>query len=155
MKKLRVAEFFHGDFLRYTYSMKFKQKTFTLLISVYVFFITLYFLALINKLFFFIWWYDIPLHILGGLWIGLTSIAVVLYSGHFRLRFTEHKLFFVIMVSVITLGVFWEFFEYAAGISFASGGYVLDTIKDLFDDLLGGIIAYIYFMRHFKEISHE
>ena len=80
-------------------------------------------------------WWDIPLHILGGLWVGLFG-AWALLILNIRVSVMQ------CIMAALLIGGAWELFEYAAGLGgsvFMS--YRLDTAKDLFDDMVGGAIA--------------
>ena len=82
--------------------------------------------------------YDVFLHLLGGAAIGLTILAVL-----WSLQRTEH-LARNILVGVFLAGLAWELFEIhydIAGYQLWTMPYYLDTLKDLLDDILGGIIA--------------
>ncbi len=135
--------------------MKFRKKTETFIAATFVVLTFLYIAALSGDLFFYIWWYDIPLHFLGGLWIGLLAVYLYYYSGFFKSILTENRLFFTMLISVIVVGALWEIFEYYTGLAFTVGNYTLDTVKDMFMDVLGGIVSYIYFTDYFKELPHE
>lgn len=81
------------------------------------------------------WWYDIPAHILGGMWAGFFCMWAAL---HFR----RHLSLTYVIVGVFLIGVMWEVFEVMLGIGgspFMS--YPLDTAKDLLDDVVGAFIA--------------
>ncbi len=87
-----------------------------------------------------IWWWDILLHVLGGVWAGLFGAWA---AGFFGIRITLARC----ALYALAIGAGWELFEYAAGLGgsiFMS--YTADVIKDLFDDTLGGALAY-YFVR--------
>lgn len=83
-----------------------------------------------------LWWYDIPMHILGGIWAGLFGAWALLFVDvRPSLR--------VFLVGALVVGAGWEVFEYV----FHMGGnphmsYPIDTLKDLIDDALGGLIGY-------------
>ena len=82
-----------------------------------------------------IWWFDIPLHILGGVWAGLW----VATAGEF---FSIRLSIWHIVLSVLLIGIGWEVFEYVfdmKGSAFMS--YPVDTAKDLIADCIGGVIA--------------
>ncbi|MDD5165536.1 MAG: hypothetical protein PHG25_03320 [Candidatus Pacebacteria bacterium] len=83
--------------------------------------------------------YDIPMHILGGVGIGFSIIAV-LRSCTFKID----NYYWVGVLLVFIGGFLWELFEAYYGIAGAPVGtkaYYIDTIKDLFDDTLGGLIV--------------
>ena len=88
-----------------------------------------------------IWWFDILLHILGGLW-SVLFVAWLYRVAGFRLR-----LWHCITIALCVGGA-WELFEYALGIGGSNFmSYRLDVAKDLVDDLIGGIIAYTILSR--------
>lgn len=82
------------------------------------------------------WWWDIPLHVLGGLWAGLFG-AWVLTIFDTRSSLTR------CVLAAFLLGTTWEVFEYGVFGANASPfmSYPLDTAKDLFNDVLGGLVA--------------
>lgn len=96
-----------------------------------------------------LWWLDIPLHLLGGAFIG------VLFLYIFRERFLvlRELSFFPLLVLgvgfVTWIGVLWEFYEFFADVfvlhtyrPLAYPGYVhFDTLLDLLNDMAGGTIA--------------
>ena len=83
-----------------------------------------------------IWWWDILLHVLGGIWAGLLGAWV---AGFFGIRITLMRC----ILFALAIGVGWEIFEYVNGLDgsiFMS--YTADTVKDMSDDILGGALAY-------------
>ncbi|MEK7513248.1 MAG: hypothetical protein AAB601_03555 [Patescibacteria group bacterium] len=101
--------------------------------------------------------FDIPLHLLGGFWIG--TLLLFFYGSYARGAFFEDRdratrvLFLVAFVALI--GVLWEFFEF--GVSSLSvllghaapgtGQTYADTLGDLALDLVGGSLAGVFFIR--------
>ena len=94
-------------------------------------------------LLFYFWWLDIPMHILGGLWIALVSLTAYYESKHFAEK--DHSPVGVVVVALavtLTIGIFWEVYEF--GIQHAVGEFgigLADTLKDLVDDLIGALLA--------------
>ena len=100
------------------------------------------------------WWFDIPMHFLGGFSIGITSSFLLSlfqkkqYLG--KINFLLGIIFVVSMVSLTAVG--WEFFEFLM-----SNLYHLnlqpslnDTLADLFFGIFGGIIAGLIFSNKIK-----
>lgn len=82
-------------------------------------------------------WFDVPMHLLGGV-----SVALGYSILHARLS-PKLRTFSWYIAAVLFVGVGWEFFEYAAGISLAQEeSFLLDTALDLCMDILGGILGY-------------
>lgn len=98
-------------------------------------------------------WFDIPMHFLGGLWVGVTSIWFFFFSGHagkFTSQLTTRNIFTVSIASVIVIGILWEIFEIYAGVPMLTADYPLDTSVDLLVDILGAIAASIYAVVEFQ-----
>jgi hypothetical protein len=97
-----------------------------------------------------IWWYDITLHFIGGLWVSLGIVWLAYFSGYLPLcRRSNVRIFAVTLIWTFVVGVAWEVFEYlmiGANI-WAPEGYWFDTIGDLLSDIAGGLCGYIIFMR--------
>ncbi len=88
-------------------------------------------------------------HLLGGFWIGLVSIWFFGESLKFQ---RESKIFsvatFKILLSVFFIGIGWEIFEIFVNDVIAQNAFnYLDTISDVFFDLIGGALAILYFFR--------
>lgn len=94
-------------------------------------------------------WFDIPMHFLGGLWVALTALWIFCYFGYTN-SITNYKFrtFFVVLFTVLIVGVSWEIFEVFGKMTFINDvGYWFDTTKDLTNDFIGGIVAYLYFIK--------
>ncbi|RME60911.1 hypothetical protein D6779_01105 [Candidatus Parcubacteria bacterium] len=94
-----------------------------------------------------VWWFDIPMHFLGGGWL------VVLFFYLLATRFSSISLksepcfrFLSALGFVALVGIGWEFFEYGLELLFPShlpaAVRLTDTFGDLLNDLLGGVAAY-------------
>ena len=97
-----------------------------------------------------IWWFDMLMHFLGGLWLGL--VFIWLFFG----KEINSKLFLKIILGVFLIGFFWEIFEIIVNnFTIKDSFNILDTISDLCFDVAGGIFAlwYFYFSKRimFKE----
>ncbi|OGZ08125.1 MAG: hypothetical protein A2942_02740 [Candidatus Lloydbacteria bacterium RIFCSPLOWO2_01_FULL_50_20] len=105
--------------------------------------------ALYWHLYFYIRWLDIPVHILGGMWIALFGLATYYASAHIKEK--EHSVFFVFLFAValtMTIGLGWELYEF--GVDHAvgdTGAGLADTLLDLTNDLIGALIAALLFIR--------
>ncbi|HVU75383.1 MAG TPA: hypothetical protein VHD38_00920 [Candidatus Paceibacterota bacterium] len=86
-------------------------------------------------------WWDVLVHFLGGVWVALIWSWVLLWHGY-RVSVWQCAL------SGLVVGIGWEIFEKVVGL----GGspfmpYWVDTAKDLLDDTLGGIAAWLIVQR--------
>ncbi len=114
------------------------------------------FIALVNAvalywhLFFYIWWLDIPMHFLGGLWLGLTVLSWYYCAPLPKKKDTSVLFVMTLAVSVsLTIGLGWELFELSAQtfIERATVHNLADTLGDLTNDLLGAVVATWIFIR--------
>jgi len=85
-------------------------------------------------------WFDMPMHILGGLCAAL-GYSILPFIRVRRAGQGETMGWYLAVVLII--GVAWEIFEYAAGISLAREvNLALDTGLDLVMDVLGCLLGY-------------
>lgn len=114
-------------------------------------------LALKFYWYFSIWWSDMFMHFLGGLWEGLFFIwffSIINFSFlKLSLEVVNFRLIYKTVLFVLLIGILWEFFE------FFSNNYIghdpfnaLDTISDVFFDLAGGAFSILYFFFYFKKL---
>lgn len=102
-----------------------------------------------------IFWFDTPMHLTGGIFVG--TLFVYIFRIRNNLLKTESVFAFIIlgMGFTILIGVLWEFYEFFADVVVikryalldAPGGIRFDTLKDLFNDIVGGAIAVSFFAR--------
>lgn len=92
-----------------------------------------------------IWWFDMPMHFFGGIFLASISIFIIYHKFiSFNLK---HQILFV-GVSVFAIGVGWEVFEifidkFITLQTFNS----LDTTSDILFDLSGGFFLLLLFLR--------
>lgn len=106
------------------------------------------FCALQWHLYFYYWWLDIPLHMIGGLWV--TLFGLMLYYRLPRTAIADHPEFVIIFAVAVSLalGLFWEIYEFAVDHAVGDSGHGLsDTLFDLVNDLFGAIVAAGIFIR--------
>ena len=105
-------------------------------------------------------WFDTIQHLMGGFLIAM------LFSEYLKENFRENKPIHNILIvvgSTIFIGVVWEFLEYIANQTlidplyrkFQIRAYFMgdleDTIKDMANDIIGGLIASLIFIRRPKK----
>lgn len=97
-----------------------------------------------------IWYFDMIMHFLGGLWLGLAIFWL------FSIKELSLKLILKIVLGVLLISIFWEIFEILVNNIIAQNPFsALDTVSDICFDLAGGILAVIYFLKRimFKQKS--
>ncbi len=88
-----------------------------------------------------VWWFDMPMHFLGGLWLGL--VGTVIFSNP-RFQSIRHKILLTLLF-VFVAGLFWELFEYATDAWTGAHGFIpLDSLSDMFFDMAGGMTAIVF-----------
>lgn len=121
-------------------------------------------IAIVFSLYGILKWFDIPMHFAGGLAIGLLALAIwqqgvadVKFKGWFarQLEWWIVPLFLVGFVSFVSIG--WEIYEFIMDQWFTdviNGMYrisrqpsVADTMLDFTMDILGGLIALIFYRK--------
>ncbi len=132
-----------------------KDTFFYILIFLFVFLVIFHIISVIFSLYWLIRWIDIPLHFLGGVWLAMFSIWIFYISDRFSLPKKPYLLSLVLILGLVALGgILWEFFEFS--FDFVSHKRwlaqlsLLDTISDLFFDLLGGFCTYFVFINKNK-----
>ena len=116
----------------------------TLIIAVLVGY--LYWLGLEGHLFWVYWWYDIPMHMLAGLVVGLWGSALAS-----RRDVKPYQALIFVLLTAFAIGVMWEIFEVSVGITRGEPGYWADTIKDLVDDCLGAAAAVLLYWNLYRK----
>lgn len=96
-----------------------------------------------------IWWFDMPMHFLGGFWLGLTALWIYFYARKTpRVGVTAMKTLLLGLSFVLIVGVGWEIFEIGVDRFITLMPFNrLDTASDIFFDLAGGSVAVLYMMR--------
>lgn len=98
-----------------------------------------------------IWWFDMPMHFAGGLWVGLSVLWFVFLSGRFKRNIQQNTLsiFAVGIFSVLTIAILWEIFEYIVYIIIphATPYSISDTLGDITLGVLGGLTASFVFLK--------
>lgn len=96
-----------------------------------------------------LWWYDIPMHFLGGLFTNLLIISIFL---RFKKTNNISVINLVIMSLIITLliGLLWEGYEIFWDVFAGKKHIFIDSLSDIFFDLAGGVEAVFIYLRHRK-----
>jgi hypothetical protein len=124
------------------------QSTFFLTVLLGV----LHFLAITFFFYSEVWWFDIPMHILGGLICSLLALCCLLFFPRLFPLGKKRAFFYGMIGGALILGFSWEIFEYVNGITnVAFGSYPFDVAKDLCMDVLGAYIGFRYFLQLVKK----
>lgn len=87
-----------------------------------------------------IWYFDMIMHTLGGIWLAWASIFLLLINKF------SWKNFITVVLCVLVVGVAWELFEFEVGELIWKNplNTALDTYSDLLCDLFGGVLGFGY-----------
>jgi len=119
-----------------------KKKLLFYIVFLMFFMFLMDFLAKSFFWYFTLWYFDIFMHFLGGLWVGLFFIYV------FSRKNASFDSIKKIILYVLLIGVLWEFFEIFANQYIGRNPFdIWDTLADLFFDLLGAFVATFYFSK--------
>lgn len=83
-------------------------------------------------------WFDTPMHVLGGLFAGYFGIAC---SVFFSKNTKKKPSLRVALSAALIVGIAWEVLEYGYGLSGLDPIHRFDAIKDLINDMMGGVIS--------------
>lgn len=94
-----------------------------------------------------IWWYDMLVHFLGGVFIGF--LILYLFSKLHKLALKQ--LVICVGGGILLIGIGWEIFEVIVWhVTGAVGSPFSDSVSDVICDTLGGLVALSFFLRKRK-----
>lgn len=93
-------------------------------------------------LYFFVWWLDIPMHLLGGFWISAATITYRLSRNSSGGGDATLVLLAYALVATLLIGLGWELFEWSVDrVNGLIHFDLLDTLGDLANDVIGASVA--------------
>jgi hypothetical protein len=98
------------------------------------------------------WWFDIPMHILGGAFLALLLGAIFFKK---LISLNKKEITITILLGVVIVGAGWEVFEYVVqhmikGLPLAN---FPDSIKDMLMDIIGGFLASFFVLKAVKRYN--
>lgn len=107
----------------------------------------LHWLASLNGFYETIWWYDIVMHFLGGLWVFLFVLWII--HTQYGVRFKKYAFLKNLLFFVFVVGISWEIYELIFGFDdLFREGYFLDMPLDLVMDTLGAVSGgFLFYLR--------
>src|SRR5882724_2628370 len=124
-----------------------------ILLSLLILIVVAHYAGIVGNLYWTLPWYDIPMHIAGGVWVGLLFFYLMERRTGNPMRDPLVPLLLRTLGFVALVGVAWEFYEYVSDVFIlhkyawgdALSGQAFDTLKDLFNDLLGAFLASLWY----------
>ena len=90
-----------------------------------------------------IWWFDMPMHFLGGMAVFYLSAVLWLPARKFV---SDRRFLFEGIITALLIGVLWEALELYLFLTYGDPNFILlDSISDLFFDLAGAFLG-AYFL---------
>lgn len=90
--------------------------------------------------------FDIIVHFLGGVWVGLAALWFFFYSPFTWLNWLRLSKLGIALLAVVIVGLLWEAFEFIAKVPQDIAHYE-DTVLDIIMDILGAIGAWWFVER--------
>ncbi len=125
-----------------------RKKLIKTLVTLVIFIFVVHVLASKFYWYYSIWYFDMPMHFLGGFWSGLFIILLLSYKNLLDGKMSGSIL--KIILGVLLIGISWEIFEFSANSYFVKNLFVanrLDSVSDIFFDLSGGLVAILYYFK--------
>jgi len=99
----------------------------------------------------FLYWpdgyYDILMHFLGGMWVGLTAVWLMFFYPVSRAHvFRANAVLATVVISLLVIGTGWEVFEYVYNVTMTGANYVADTTADYLMGMAGALCAAVYIL---------
>lgn len=101
-----------------------------------------------------IWWFDIPMHFLGGVWLAYCFYFLFYFIDIRRFLiskpFVDRSMVVALASFVVCIGLLWEVFEIGVQkVTFEILATPLDSLSDLLFDLAGGLFVYTRIQKYF------
>jgi len=117
----------------------FKQKIFIVSFFVLALIAVLNYVGIKLSLYWVYRWYDIPMHMLGGLCVTLFSLSLYSHLNRvFPIIVYKINVFYVLFFTLLVVTISWEVFELLGQITFVGDrGYWPDTLDDILNAYMG------------------
>lgn len=137
-----------------------RKETFLKLAAILYVIAAFNFAANYFHLYFILWWFDMPMHFLGGFWVGGMALWFYFFNTKINKKLAASgrtgKLFFYFL-AVLAVSIVWELFEFSLDTFVVSRtNDIMDTLSDLFMDALGAtsMLAYFFYGKY-RNITAE
>jgi hypothetical protein len=92
-----------------------------------------------------VWYFDIIMHTLGGLWVGMFFLYVLERN---KAKPMNLKLVMKVILATLAVGLIWEAYEFYIYQHLSQNPFDLaDTLSDLLCDIIGAVLACVYFLK--------
>lgn len=88
-------------------------------------------------------WADMITHTMGGMVVSGLIIFILSFNKSYKFNAKTT------IISTLFVGILWEIFELYNGLTFLTDkGYTMDTLGDLFFDMVGGYLGYRFLIKN-------
>jgi hypothetical protein len=101
-------------------------------------------IALSQYLYWRLWWFDIPMHLLGGVFIGLGFLYAQRRLWKQSAIHTGRIVFYT-LVCVVGVGLLWKLFELTTGMYDPDLFSTSALMYDVLNDVLGGLCGLVWY----------
>jgi hypothetical protein len=84
-------------------------------------------------------WFDNPMHVFGGIFAGYCGLLLHTFMTMDVMRKTPPLI--VPLLSSLAIGILWEVLEYQYGLSGLDPLHRFDALKDIINDMIGGVVS--------------
>ena len=99
--------------------------------------------ALQHFLYWHLWWLDIVMHFLGGLFVALIGLWIVRRFNLYERIGSRNLLIVDVVLFVFIISVLWESFEFVFEVTLLDGAqYAIDTVIDFLMGIIGAIAGF-------------
>ncbi|OGI73118.1 hypothetical protein A3D42_02235 [Candidatus Nomurabacteria bacterium RIFCSPHIGHO2_02_FULL_41_18] len=91
-----------------------------------------------------LWYFDMIMHFLGGLWVGMFFLYVFSIEKPVSKNTT---LSLKVFLATFLIGILWEFYELALDMISRTDFDFPDTFSDMLFDVLGVLLATFYYLK--------
>lgn len=121
-----------------------RTKLLALLAYSIVFLAVVNFIAIRGDMYYLFWYFDMPMHFLGG----LSAMYLICYVFYTKVQLYTKLPIFYLLLGVLVIGLGWEVFEYIFLNLYAGQPFSFsDSLSDIFFDLAGGSLGILYISR--------
>lgn len=92
-----------------------------------------------------LWWFDMPMHFFGGVFLGYLTTLVFYKTFYMQEHISSSRIIFLGTLIVGVVGGGWELFEYV--VQHYTGALLanpIDSYSDLCFDMAGGLTALLF-----------
>jgi H+/Cl- antiporter ClcA len=105
-------------------------------------------IAQANYLYWTIWWFDMPMHFAGGVFLGFFVLYIRFFIFKYKDFSQKYRWVGMLLLWVLFISIGWELYEFCIDHNFSTRlPNYLDTASDLCFDMAGGCISILFLIK--------